>query len=81
MSRYENTGCQEANELLKVFLLQAALTDSLTELYSTSLSNTNACTQMHVAGSEMDAEKTMCKLEDPESNYELVDNLLYLLRH
>lgn len=36
---------------------------------------------MHVAGSQMDAEKTMCKLEDPESNYELVDNLLYLLRH
>lgn len=36
---------------------------------------------MHVAGSQMDAEKTMCELEDPESNYELVDNLLYLLRH
>lgn len=53
----------------------------LTELYSMSLSSTNACIQMHVAGSQMDAEKTMCKLEDPESNYELVDNLLYLLRH
>lgn len=30
VSRYENTGCQEANELLKVFLLQATFTDSLT---------------------------------------------------